>query len=78
MSPPPDHPGPVELIQYVRGGVAPGHAAAILAHCVVCDGCNAELGRLIRSQARRPVGSGGVPDGELILLRAGTVEGSAG
>lgn len=39
----PLHPGPVEFEQYLRGRLAPGHAAALLAHAVGCRLCAAAL-----------------------------------
>ena len=41
------HPGPLELSLYVRGTLEPGHAATILAHCLICDGCSAVLATML-------------------------------
>ncbi len=63
-----EHPGRLELIQYVRGGVAPGHAAAILAHCLACEPCAAELGVLIQTGGYRPIGLGASIAGRGVLV----------
>ncbi len=41
------HPGEVELVHYARGTLARGHAAAVLAHCLLCSECSVRLGRLL-------------------------------
>lgn len=44
----PLHPGPVELEQYLRGRLDPGHAAAILAHAASCRRCSVWLATATR------------------------------
>ncbi len=49
------HPGPLELLHYVRGTLASGHAAVILAHCLVCDTCASRLAEMLSSPSTRAV-----------------------
>lgn len=48
MIPPPGeerHPAELELRHYLRGSLDPGHAVAVLAHCLICADCLARLRR---------------------------------
>ena len=41
------HPQDLEFRLYVRGSLEPGHAMALLAHCLVCNGCKSRLARML-------------------------------
>lgn len=47
------HPAELEMRHYVRGTLSTGHAAAVLAHCLVCAECAL---RLTLALAGRPAG----------------------
>ena len=48
LRPAPDqHPQDLEFRLYVRGSLQPGHAMALLAHCLVCEDCKSRLARML-------------------------------
>jgi hypothetical protein len=51
------HPGEVELVHYIRGTLDRGHAAALLAHCLLCAMCGRRLDLRLRDE-RPPAPSG--------------------
>jgi anti-sigma factor ChrR (cupin superfamily) len=46
------HPGDIELVHYVRGTLDGGHAAALLAHCLLCAACGQRLDMRLRAEHR--------------------------